>query len=123
MGSTPSSMPWGPSNSGRRSRRKSAKNCSASPRKKSLLKKIAPNDARRDKANGAVPDQLFELLVERGFNVGLSSDGLFNDYSYVADYDQRTQNKLKVTNLKLQLESAVAQNMTILLESLETTYS
>jgi len=74
-------------------------------------------------ANGAVPDQLFELLVERGFNVGLSSDGLFNDYSYVADYDQRTQNKLKVTNLKLQLESAVAQNMTILLESLETTYS
>jgi hypothetical protein len=70
--------------------------------------------------NGLVPDQLFELLTERNFNTSLAG----NDYSYIADYDQRTQNKLKVTNLQLTLQSAGGQQgLTILLESLESTYS
>lgn len=75
---------------------------------------------------GAVVDQMREQLIQRGFNLTLTNSGtsIAPDYSYVADYDQRVQNKLKVSNLGLQLTSTGGQQgLTILQEVLETSYS
>jgi len=74
---------------------------------------------------GATMDQLREELIERGFNLTLTNvaPSVAPDYSFVADYDQRIQNRLKVSNLGLTITSSIASPLTILQEYLETSYS
>lgn len=74
---------------------------------------------------GSVMDQLREELIERGFNLTLTNTApsVAPDYSYVADYDQRIQNRLKVSNIGLTITSSIAEPLTILQEYLETSYS
>jgi hypothetical protein len=75
--------------------------------------------------NGSVMDQLIEFNKQWGFATALSTTApsINPDWSYIADYDQRIANALKVSSLQLTVTSTQAEGLTILQEYLETSYS
>ncbi len=76
-------------------------------------------------AAGSVVDQINEWLIENGFrrNISTTAPSVNPDFSYVADYDQRTSNQLKVANLNLTLTNAGGGPLTVLMERLQNSYS
>lgn len=76
--------------------------------------------------NGLTVDQVNEFLIENNFRRDMTNTApsINPDFSFIADYDQRTANQLKVASVNMTItNSGGTQGLTVLLEQLKTSYS
>lgn len=74
---------------------------------------------------GATVDQVNEFLIENNFRRDMTnvSPSVNPDFSFIADYDQRTANQLKVASVAFTITNVAGGPLSILMERLQTSYS